>query len=257
MPITAASPDLPSLEAVERAGLKCWPALQTRWDGDWVWRFADGFTKRANCIQSMNPNDAEQFETRLSTMVEWSRAASARPVFRVTPLTPDGVSKYLDDLGWDRFEPSQIHIKPAWREKYQVRHRVDVGPSLTGEWLRIQADLNRYDARAGEILAKILGKLPDTHMGLTAFLEDGRPAASCLVMIADGITIMTNVVTHPDARRQGFARSLMAAGLNYGLVHGARAASIHVLADNGPAIRLYQGFGFAHTGDYVYRRAPL
>ena len=41
--------ELPSVEAIERAGLLTWPALETEADGNWVRRAAAGYTKRANC----------------------------------------------------------------------------------------------------------------------------------------------------------------------------------------------------------------
>ncbi len=92
----------------KRGFLEAWPALETRWDGAWVWRFARGYTKRANAIQCQDPADDGDAEARLMRMADWSHEAGIAPIFRQTPLCGAGVIGALDRLGWAPFEKSRI-----------------------------------------------------------------------------------------------------------------------------------------------------
>lgn len=257
MALTEAEQSLKRIEQVERAGLKAWPALQSSWDGDWVCRTAKGYTKRANSIQCMDPSDAEHAERRLQAMSEQMAVHNLRPTFRQTPLSPPGMEHLLDELGWDRFEPSQIRILSAISRPLEVIKKVEAQPATDPGWYKLHARMSDLSGETRDILTEILTLLPQSSRALVAYADDGQPAATCLVMIVDGVAIFTNVVTDPAFRRQGLAAALMAAGLNFARQKGATMSSIHVLADNAAAISLYDRFGFAHAGDYVYRRAPL
>ena len=83
--------------------------------------------------------------------------------------------------------------------------------------------------------------------------EDGVPAASALMAVADGIVVTGNVVTSADHRRRGFAAAVMRSGLYWAHGVGARIAALNVAAENTAAHRLYQSLGYSHQYDYAYR----
>jgi ribosomal protein S18 acetylase RimI-like enzyme len=56
--------------------------------------------------------------------------------------------------------------------------------------------------------------------------------------------LIANVAVHPIYRRQGIARSLTEAGVNYIRRRGAQAAWLHVRAENAAAGSLYRSLGF-------------
>ncbi len=60
----------------------------------------------------------------------------------------------------------------------------------------------------------------------------------------------------PDHRRSGLGRALMVALLGWGAEQGARTAYLQVLADNEPAMRLYQRLGFREHHRYHYLTPP-
>ncbi len=57
-----------------------------------------------------------------------------------------------------------------------------------------------------------------------------------------------NVATHPDARRQGVAKALMAALDAYGREQGLYRLTLEVRASNAAAIALYAGAGYVCDG---------
>lgn len=86
-----------------------------------------------------------------------------------------------------------------------------------------------------------------------------------LVLVVDGRLVSTaatsgvglsafqiiGVVTRPEHRRKGYARSVCAALMRIMSRHGARHAVIFTDVDNAPAQRCYESLGFRITSDYA------
>jgi GNAT superfamily N-acetyltransferase len=60
----------------------------------------------------------------------------------------------------------------------------------------------------------------------------------------------------PEHRRQGLARTIMAALLEWGAECGATTAYLQVLGHNAPALALYEGLGFTTHHAYAYLTPP-
>lgn len=56
--------------------------------------------------------------------------------------------------------------------------------------------------------------------------------------------LIANVAVHPDHRSRGIGRALTSAGINFARSRNAQAIWLHVRADNGPAVHIYQSLGF-------------
>ena len=59
---------------------------------------------------------------------------------------------------------------------------------------------------------------------------------------------VTNVATHPDYRRRGVGRALVAALLDYAKQGDFRRVSLEVRVSNAAAIALYESLGFTPCG---------
>ena len=88
----------------------------------------------------------------------------------------------------------------------------------------------------------------DHGAGCVAIDEDGRVLAYVGMTYAADEGSITNVATHPDARRQGLGRAVVkallakAASLNLAFVY------LEVRPSNEAAVSLYQSLGFAVVG---------
>jgi ribosomal protein S18 acetylase RimI-like enzyme len=60
----------------------------------------------------------------------------------------------------------------------------------------------------------------------------------------------------PEHRRQGLARTVMAALLEWGAERGAATAYLQVLGHNAPALALYETMGFTTHHAYAYLTPP-
>ncbi len=111
----------------------------------------------------------------------------------------------------------------------------------------LPADLEAVSALYG--LAATTHFRPDLlEHGLFYGIRDGErllAAGGTHVLTREyGIAVLGNIFTHPDARRQGYARAITAALISSLLEQGCRDVVLNVLADNTAAIDLYTNLGF-------------
>ncbi|MDP2779170.1 GNAT family N-acetyltransferase [Devosia sp.] len=242
---------LPDASVLERAGLAAWPGIEVDWDGGWVRRAANGYTKRANSVQCLDPSDEGDVDARIANAVDWFSARGLPPVFRMTPLAGPGLAIALDGLGWRSIDASYLFAmqlaagEPDPRGQiYKVRDPA---------FLAVQQRLSGYDDERLGKLDALLAAMTVAACGVVLHDDDGAPVATALMAIADGIVVTGNVVTDASRRRQGHAGAMMRTGHAWAHAAGARVAALNVQADNLGAQALYQSLGYAHQYDYHYR----
>ena len=244
----------PSILAIEAACLSAWPAIGVVHDGAWLWRYAQGYTKRANSIQCLDPADEDDAEARILRLAALSVRHGIAPVFRVTPLAGDRVVATLDRLGWRSFEESRVLTLDLGDAAFE--RRADIRPFPPGDprWYRVQSSLAGYAPAGVETLKILLGLIAPEAMGFVAYGRDGTPAAAALAVVSGGIGVYLNVVTDRARRRQGHGEAVMQAALAWTRENGARHAALQVVADNDAGGALYAKLGFVERYRYHYRR---
>jgi GNAT superfamily N-acetyltransferase len=104
---------------------------------------------------------------------------------------------------------------------------------------------------------------------LEALIMEGAPG---FVWIEDGLLlgnasvqrnptrrdtwIVGNVATHPAHRNRSIGAALMGAVVQFARVRGARGLALQVVEGNGPALHLYEKFGFRTVGAVTYYQRP-
>lgn len=81
-------PPFNEIRLIEELSLTAWPALQAVYDGGWVLRFADGYTRRAN---SVNPlySSVEDADTKIRRCEALYVSHGLSTVFKITPAVSD------------------------------------------------------------------------------------------------------------------------------------------------------------------------
>jgi RimJ/RimL family protein N-acetyltransferase len=114
--------------------------------------------------------------------------------------------------------------------------------SADGEW-RSVGDERRYlkAVRRYPHAAVIVAERSDgAIVGRLSLARDSHPASA---HVAD-----LGLMVARDARRQGVGRALLEAALEWARDAGVRKLELHVFPWNGPAIQLYEHFGFQREG---------
>lgn len=241
---------LPSIETFERAGLLAWPGIEVDWDGAWVRRATNGYTKRANSMQCFDPADDADAAARLDATAAWFTARALPPVIRTTPLEAPALTAALDAAGWQATGHSHLYAMPLSGAEPDPEGRTMA--ALDPAFLAAQQHLQAYDDAGIARMRDLLAVMTVPAAGIVLF-RDNAPVASGLFAIADGIVITGNVITDPARRRQGLAAAMMRTGLAWAKANGATIAALNVEADNAGARALYAGLGYAHHYDYHYR----
>ena len=242
---------LPDVAGLERSGLAAWPGIEVEWDGAWVRRAANGYTKRANSVQCLDPADDDNARDRILAAADWFLARGLTPVFRVTPLTGPQTLSALDALGWRAYDHSYVFAMPL--DRVETDPRGSDYDAFDPAFLSVQRKLADYDDRRMAGLTALLAALDTPARGIVLRDGSGAPVASAIMTLADGIVVAGNVVTDPGQRRKGYGAAMMRAGLAWGHANGARHAMLNVQADNLGAQALYRGLGYVHQYDYHYR----
>jgi GNAT superfamily N-acetyltransferase len=242
---------LPGVDAFERAGLKAWPGIEVEWDGSWIRRAANGYTQRANSVQSFDPADDGNAAVRIEAAAAWFVARGIRPTFRVTPQAGPRTVAALDDAGWGRVDHS--HLFAMELDCRTPDPRGQIYDLLDPSFLGVQKYLQGYsDERLGKLRA-VLEAVEGPGCGIVLYTPEGAPAASALMAIGDGIVITGNVITDQRQRRKGYGAAMMRTGLAWAKSAGATLAALNVAADNPAGQALYTSLGYTRQYDYIYR----
>lgn len=242
---------LPDATAFERAGLKAWPGIEVEWDGKWVRRAANGYTQRANSVQSFDAADDANAADRIAAAAAWFIARNIRPTFRVTPMAGPGVIAALDDAGWQTIDASHLFAMELGSIEPAANGRLyDL---LDPAFIAAQQRLQGYSDDRVEKLKALLAVVDVPGKGIIVTSPEGEPVASSLMVIGDGIVITGNVVTDPAHRRKGYGAAMMRTGLAWARSAGATIAALNVAADNPAGHALYHSLGYTRQYDYTYR----
>jgi ribosomal protein S18 acetylase RimI-like enzyme len=246
--------DAPTIDSLERAAMRAWPALETIEHEGFVLRAADGYTRRANCATALGPGSGD-----LPARIAWcERQLAARglpAVFRVLSAGgPDGLDAALEAAGYRRDGESLVMtLDPL----HGVAAPVAPAPI---EALAVDSWLDLYDRFGGKAGAQrgthraLLEAIPAERL-LAAVHAQGRPVG-CGLAVRDGELVgLFDLGVEPALRGRGHGGRLVDDLLRWGAQRGARRAYLQVLATN-PAIRLYERARFREAYRYWYRVRP-
>jgi GNAT superfamily N-acetyltransferase len=209
-------------EAQLRA-LAMWPQLETEALGDWTLRWSsDSTARRANSVLAMGPAGVDDAVGRVVAHYE---RLGRRPIAAVLPDSAEELELRAD--GW----------VPESGDTDSLFQLAGVAAALRG-----LDDLPAYGVTLAEA-----GDYVDARIG-----ADARGSAS---YSRDWVGLRTLKVS-PGRRRRGLGLALVGALLDWGAERGATTAYLQVLADNRPAVGLYERLGFTTHHAYRYLAVP-
>ena len=236
---------------LERILFRARPSLETvEYDG-WVLRFADGYTKRTN---SVNPHFGSSLPVseKIARCEALYRERGLTTIFRLTPFSqPTGLDRVLERAGYALLDPSLVmtahlgrlpesdgavlHVpSDAWFAAFDGLCRLDPAERPTHRRI-VEA------ARADRCYAIVRG--------------NAEPIACGLGVLAKDTICLFDLHTAEAERRRGHGAAIVGSILRWAHRRGARTAALQVHSENGPATRLYRGFGFEVAYRYWYRIA--
>jgi ribosomal-protein-alanine N-acetyltransferase len=96
--------------------------------------------------------------------------------------------------------------------------------------------------------AMFWNELANDHYYIAALTPDGELIGYAGLALAPPEAWINNIAVRRDRQRCGIGRQMLTALLEYGRRHGATHTLLEVAADNGPAQRMYDAYGFEVIG---------
>jgi GNAT superfamily N-acetyltransferase len=238
---------------MERAHVAAWPALNTEIIDGWLWRSSGGGSQRANSVSTIDFFGISPEAT--ITEVELRYAAVGEPArFQSFDETcPPGLTDLLQKRGYKPAEPTTTMFKRI--EVAKPTTDVEVRDHAWPEWRNVYLGEITPNRRAVNTL--ILDRVPAPR-AFFGIRRGGDLVATALCAVSFGCAVIECVATSSGARRQGAARSVLAALEHWASTHanpGTENTSaprqqpvnwigLQVAAGNTPAVALYDSLGF-------------
>ena len=246
------SAPLPLVRRLEAVSFRSWPAANTVYDGAWALRLTAGHpAKRLNSLNPLDPGDSRDIGNRLARAERLFESYDRPLILRASPLCPPELNELLDRRNWSTFDETQVMLADLVANEAAVER---VPMQDVGRWIDACVAMGEVDKAVKPGLRELIGAV-EGEVGL--FLDeadDGTPRAAAMAVRFGDLLGLFEIVTHPDARRAGHGRSIVASAMHWGRSHGARQAWLQVVAANEAACGLYASMGFKPVYNYVYRR---
>lgn len=244
--------DISDVQACEERLVNCWPSHQTVVAGDWLCRFARGYSGRANSACVVRPG-ADLPDGAIAHIEALYRAAGLPPSFRLSPLVSSEIRVRLEALGYRPEDGSISMIAPALAG--EIAPELQLDPTPTGEWIagacRWQSGAKRDTAALRGIVENI--RVPTRYATLH---HEGRPAAYALISLDRGMAEFGSVMVDPERRGQGLGRRLIIGIIGWAKSAGAERIFLQAATENAIAQGLYASLGFVGIYTTAYWRKP-
>jgi ribosomal protein S18 acetylase RimI-like enzyme len=224
------------------------PPGQLLYDG-WLLRLLPGKAKRARSVNAVYPS-TRALDEKIDYCERLYGKARLPTLFRITPFVqPAGLEAELERRGYVVFDTTSVESAPISGTRSAAG---EATPMNLRAWVDAVGELRGSPPEhRGAHLARLEG-MPLT-LRAVAVERAGRVVATGLTIVEDDCAGLFDIITAEGERRQGHARTVVAALLDVARELGARHAYLQVESGNEPARRLYRQFGFAERYQYWYR----
>jgi len=245
--------DNPLYRKLEELSLNAWPSIQTSVYDGWLLRYANGYTKRSNCVMPLYESHGDA-EGKIRYCEQIYSVLGLDFVFKITPFaSPSHLDSLLEEQGYRIVEP--VHVKTASLLELPVPagDHCQIDDHMNERWYEEFTQMMPLSNAHRETAVKLLNSMPPIKCFVTVYSDDGTPAACGIGVVEQGYIGLYDIVTSQQFRNQGFGYQLVLQILHWGKQNGATDAYLLVVQENKPANRLYDKFGFETQYEYWYR----
>jgi len=176
-----------------------------------------------------------------------------RTVFKMTLAAPAGLEAALQARGYVLDCPTSVQTRDLAGVDPQPDSRLEVviEAHLSDEWAAENARLHKEDPMRSAVINRMLKRLT-VASAFFCVRRGGETVALGRGALDQGWVGPYEIITDERFRQQGLGRQLMLHILRWGKDNGAHSAYLQVVAENQPARRMYQQFGFREQYRYWY-----
>jgi N-acetylglutamate synthase len=231
--------------SVEEACLNAWPALKEVFYDGWLIRLADGETRRTNSVNVIGPGN-RALEEKIAHC-EGIYAAHGLPAyFRIRSNDDPTLEKTLDARGFRaEAETRTLFLDFARTELLTADRAIELSDKPpSDEWLAAHERFSGRPLPESDIRRRLLDLVALPVSFAAARDESGAIVSVAYGALHDRLVSLQWVATDPTRRGEGLSRATLWALLAWAQARGAEGACLQVVAENAPAVRLYEKMGF-------------
>lgn len=243
--------DTALVSACETRIVNAWPAPTTLVVDQWVVRFANGYSGRANSASSLREG-GDMDETTLAFVEGLYRQAGLPPRIRFTPLVAESARRRFAERGY-RIETASFGMVA---ELEPNRHPPAPGMLTTAQaedaWIDGVCAHQTGAKRNREHLAAIVSGVR-VPAAFATLLHEGRPAAYAMSVAERGMAEIGAVIVDEALRGKGLGKQMMLGLMGWAAAQGCSQAYLQVDQSNGLAFEMYKRLGFRTVYAYETR----
>lgn len=234
---------------IERAGFKAAPALEERESDGIVLRFSNGHTKRANSVNLLQEQTSD-IGALVKQCESFYRSKSLPCIFRIPSFSSnEKLDRYLESQGYKYIDRSLVLLKSLKGVSFDYVELVTKSPR---DWLQSYCAINEINFDDQLTHLEMMGRIKDEAL-FAVMRVAGEEVACGVGVISNGLFGLFSIATKKSVRKQGYATQLINGLLHWAVNKGAVNAYLQVVAENQPAVKLYEKWGFQPCYEYGYR----
>jgi GNAT superfamily N-acetyltransferase len=249
-------------EYLDRIAANTWPAESNAMVDHWLIRASNGITKRANSVFAIGsyPHD----DNWLSYVEQFYHSHGLPAIFHVSTASPDQLDSMLQDQGYELDTPcymmtadSQVvaaHAEERLKKQYPsaLDLELEITQSVTKEWLDAFLILEQYPKERRSFYQGLSDRMP-APKAFIAMKDQGQIVALGTAIVEGEWAGFVNVIVHEGHRGKGYGYAILHALTTWSITQGATQQYLQVIANNVPAVTLYEKLGYQVKYGYHYR----
>ena len=243
--------DTALVSACETRIVNAWPAPTTLVVDQWVVRFANGYSGRANSASSLR-EDGDMDETTLAFVEGLYHQAGLPPRIRFTPLVAESARRRFAERGY-RIETASFgmvaELNPGLHQS--IPDMVTTAQA-DDAWIDGVCAHQTGNKRNREHLAAIVSGVR-VPAAFATLLHEGRPAAYAMSVAERGMAEIGAVIVDEALRGKGLGKQMMLGMMGWAAAQGCSQAYLQVDQSNGLAFEMYKRLGFRTVYAYETR----
>ncbi|MFM2418091.1 MAG: hypothetical protein RL385_2814 [Pseudomonadota bacterium] len=242
------------LRELEEAVVDAWPVPETEELDGWLLRRSGGPSRRGNSVSTLDLGRKLELEARIAAAEAWYAARAQRPIFQIGPaVSPKDLDSVLEARGY-AVEGAAVFVSAPPAEvvmRTRDSHAVTLSLKPSADFVEVVRAASRFSATCDDFLSVL--RALGTRCRYAVATEHAVPVASCVGIASEGRLGIYAMITQPEQRRRGAARSLIRALAVRALQDKLDELYLLVDEENAPARALYAQAGFADVFSYHYR----
>jgi GNAT superfamily N-acetyltransferase len=191
----------------EQACLNAWPALHNVVYDDWIVRFSEGLTRRANSVNPLRAT-ARANGASIQLFENLFRAQELPLIFRIPTLLDPTVDRGLERLGFTAEGESCVIYADIGAVEAKPDPAVEVTARVEEDWLKAMNLMQKRTEEQSEIFDQIVLSIA-VPAGYATLRDHGEVVAQAYGVIHDDLLCCESVITSEAARGKGVGRALI------------------------------------------------